>query len=173
MDYKYIEQLLERYWQCETSLEEENILRAFFSQKDVPAEMQQYRSLFVYEQHSKAEDMLDESFDERILAMIDEPKVVKAKHISLKHHLMPLGKAAAVVAIILTFGNAISVTLDNSNTAEQQAMAEFESNSDTIQLLTSSGGVYKIDSMLATPAKNEIDSMIQKMLMESSSQVIE
>jgi hypothetical protein len=52
-------------------------------------------------------------------------------------------------------------------------MAEFESNSDTIQLLTSSGGVYKIDSMLATPAKNEIDSMIQKMLMESSSQVIE
>lgn len=173
MDYKYIEQLLERYWQCETSLEEENILRTFFSQKDVPAEMLQYRSLFVYEQQSKAEDMLDESFDERILAMIDEPKVVKAKHISLKHHLMPLGKAAAVVAIILTFGNAISVTLDSSNTAEQQAMAEFESNSDTIQLLTSSGGVYKIDSMLATPAKNEIDSMIQKMLMESSSQVIE
>ena len=25
MDYKYIEQLLERYWQCETSLEEEGI----------------------------------------------------------------------------------------------------------------------------------------------------
>lgn len=173
MDYKYIEQLLERYWQCETSLEEENILRTFFSQKDVPAEMLQYRSLFVYEQQSKAEDMLDESFDERILAMIDEPKVVKAKHISLKHHLMPLGKAAAVVAIILTFGNAISVTLDSSNTAEQQAMAEFESNSDTIQLLTSSGGVYKIDSMLAAPAKNEIDSMIQKMLRESSSQGIE
>ena len=31
MDYKYIEQLLERYWQCETTLQEENILRAFFS----------------------------------------------------------------------------------------------------------------------------------------------
>ena len=30
MDYKYIEQLLERYWNCETSLEEEQILRAFF-----------------------------------------------------------------------------------------------------------------------------------------------
>ena len=38
MDYKYINQLLERYWNCETSLEEEGILRAFFSQKDVPAE---------------------------------------------------------------------------------------------------------------------------------------
>ena len=30
MDYKYIEQLLERYWNCETSLEEEQILRSFF-----------------------------------------------------------------------------------------------------------------------------------------------
>ena len=27
MDYKYIKQLLERYWNCETSLEEEDILR--------------------------------------------------------------------------------------------------------------------------------------------------
>ena len=32
MDYKYIEQLLERYWKCETTLEEEEILRMFFSQ---------------------------------------------------------------------------------------------------------------------------------------------
>ena len=29
MDYKYIEQLLERYWQGETTLQEENILRSF------------------------------------------------------------------------------------------------------------------------------------------------
>ena len=36
MDYKYIEQLLENYWNCETSTEEEQILRSFFSQKDVP-----------------------------------------------------------------------------------------------------------------------------------------
>ena len=31
MDYKYIKQLLERYWVCETSLEEEEILRTFLS----------------------------------------------------------------------------------------------------------------------------------------------
>ena len=35
MDCKYIEQLLERYWQCETSLEEEAQLRAFFNGSDV------------------------------------------------------------------------------------------------------------------------------------------
>ena len=53
MDYKYIEQLLERYWAAETSLEEEDILRAFFSQKEIPAELEQYRTLFVYEATEK------------------------------------------------------------------------------------------------------------------------
>lgn len=50
MDYKYIEQLLERYWQCETSLEEESELRAFFSKGEIPAHLLQYRDLFVYQQ---------------------------------------------------------------------------------------------------------------------------
>ena len=35
MDYKYIKQLLERYWNCETSLEESSP-PAFFSQEDIP-----------------------------------------------------------------------------------------------------------------------------------------
>ena len=38
MDYKYIEQLMERYWNAETSLEEESILRSFFSQLLQPGE---------------------------------------------------------------------------------------------------------------------------------------
>ena len=47
MDYKYIKQLLERYWKCETSLEEEEILRTFFSQKDIPVQT----SLTVYRRY--------------------------------------------------------------------------------------------------------------------------
>ena len=31
MDYKYIEQLLERYWECETTPQEERILKAFLA----------------------------------------------------------------------------------------------------------------------------------------------
>ena len=50
MDYKYIEQLLERYWQCETTLEEEGILRTFFGQKDIPAELRPYQALFAPQQ---------------------------------------------------------------------------------------------------------------------------
>ena len=64
MDYKYIEQLLERYWAAETSLEEESILRTFFSQKDIPAEMEHLRPLFIDE---AVGETLDDDFDVRQL----------------------------------------------------------------------------------------------------------
>ncbi|MBO4660966.1 MAG: pyruvate ferredoxin oxidoreductase [Prevotella sp.] len=111
MDYKYIEQLLERYWACETTLEEEEILRAFFCQTEVPAHLQRYRSLFVYEHEEKRMEVLGEDFDQKILSMVDEKPA--ARTISLQQRLRPLFRAAAVVAIILTLGNAMQVTFDD------------------------------------------------------------
>lgn len=103
MDYKYIEQLLERYWQCETSLEEESELRAFFSKGEIPAHLLQYRDLFVYQQVQR-ETGLGEDFDARILAQV-EPPVVKARRLTLVGRFMPLLKAAAVVAFMLSLGS--------------------------------------------------------------------
>ncbi|WP_373850395.1 hypothetical protein [Bacteroides heparinolyticus] len=103
MDSKYIEQLLKRYWQCETSLEEEAQLRAFFSGSDVPAHLLRYKELFVYEQLQQ-EVHLGEDFDARVLAEIEVP-VVKAKRLTLAARFIPLFKAAAVVAGILSLGN--------------------------------------------------------------------
>ena len=103
MDYKNIEQLLERYWQCETSLEEESQLRDFFSKGEVPAHLLRYKNLFVYQQVQQ-EEGLGEDFDVRILAEV-EPTVVKAKRLTLTGRFVPLFKAAAVIAIILSLGN--------------------------------------------------------------------
>lgn len=118
MDYKYIEQLLERYWNCETTLEEEHILRTFFSQKDVPVKLLPYKELFCYEQSAVSTETLGDDFDARILAQIDEPQPVKARTISLTQRMKPLFKAAAVVAILLTLGNAAQVpfTADDNAT---------------------------------------------------------
>ena len=71
MDYKYIEQLLENYWNCETSTEEEQILRSFFSQKDVPVHLLKYKELFAYAQASSKEE-LGEDFDSRVLDIIEK-----------------------------------------------------------------------------------------------------
>ncbi len=116
MDYKYIEQLLERYWAAETTLEEEGILRTFFSQKEIPAELEPYRALFVYETTEAETHHLGEDFDARMLAMIQEETTttVKAQVIPMRQRLMPLFKAAAVVAIILTIGGALQRPWDAS-----------------------------------------------------------
>ena len=103
MDCKYIEQLLERYWQCETSLEEEAQLRAFFNGSDVPEHMLRYKDLFVYQQLQQ-EVGLGADFDARVLAEVETP-VVKAKRLTLTARFIPLFKAAAVVAVVLSLGN--------------------------------------------------------------------
>lgn len=113
MDYKYIQQLLERYWKGETSLQEEEILRSFFSQKDIPADLIRYKALFAYEQQEKMEDVLGDDFDEKILSMIEEPTPVKARVITMRQRMMPLFKAAAIVAIFLTLGNAAQVPFND------------------------------------------------------------
>ena len=122
MDYKYIEQLMERYWNAETTLEEESILRSFFRQENIPAEMEPLRALFADEASSQ---QLDDDFDARMLEMIREeeaPKVVKAREISITRRMMPLFKAAAVIAIILTIGGALQAPWDNSwNTPQDYA----------------------------------------------------
>jgi len=130
MDYKYIEQLLERYWQCMTTLEEEDILRAFFSQKDIPASLLPYKELFTYEHNETHEDVLDDSFDEKVLEMIGEPTQVKARTISFTQRLKPLFKAAAMVAIILTLGNAVQVAFNQGEKEEAIEMAAYPKTSE-------------------------------------------
>lgn len=125
MDYKYIEQLLERYWKCGTSLEEEDILRAFFSQKDVPAALLPYKPLFAYQQEERKREFLGNDFDRRILAMTEGPAVVKARSITMRQRFAPLFKAAAIVAIILTLGNAMQVPFNEDPTLPETNMAEF------------------------------------------------
>lgn len=122
MDYKYINQLLERYWNGETSLEEEQILRSFFSQICVPEELAKYRPLFNYEQTETKTDRLGDDFDERIMSMIDEPQEikVKAQPIRISQRFAPLFKAAAMVAIVLTLTQAALFSFqshDAGNTA--------------------------------------------------------
>lgn len=115
MDYKYIEQLLERYWEGETSPEEENVLRAFFAQAELPEGMARWRHLFVYEARQAALT-LPEDFGlrlerlagvaDRTAAAQERPLVVRARRLPLMRRLRPLYGAVASVAVIMLVGMA-------------------------------------------------------------------
>ena len=78
MDSKDIEQQLEKYWNCETSLEEEQQLRAFFAREPVPEALKETASLFRYFEMQKQVGMHDPHFDKE-----------------LKKKLRPAGKVVA------------------------------------------------------------------------------
>jgi len=126
MDYKYIEQLLERYWEARTTTAEEQILRSFFSQSELPAHLASYRTLFDY-QSAQQEIGLGEDFDARLLSLVDaghekeeKPLLVKMRRPTWRQSLHPLFQAAAGVAIVvlisLAAGHSFSESADK-NTA--------------------------------------------------------
>lgn len=127
MDYRYIEQLLDRYFAAETSLEEESILQSFFSQKEIPSGMEKYRDLFVFRQEEQ-QTVLGEDFDNRILKMVEgQPQtIVKARQISLSQRLMPLFKAAAVVAVFLSLGQAAQFSLGEDRAEDEINYANYK-----------------------------------------------
>lgn len=153
MDYKYINQLLDRYWKGETSLEEEQILRSFFSQICVPEELAKYRPLFNYEQTETKTDRLGDDFDERIMSMIDEPQElkVKAQPIRISQSFAPLFKAAAMVAIVLTLTQAAQLSFQ-SNDASNTAMPEVYSTQPVPGVSVALNDSAHLDSVKKTDA---------------------
>ena len=117
MNYQYIEQLLERYFECQTTLHEEQILRSFFAQEDVPGHLMPYAELFKYEAEAKNET-LSKDFDMRMMEIIEKQSSRKARIVKMHPRLAPFFKAAAVVAITITIGNAAERAIGNAQPME-------------------------------------------------------
>ena len=107
MDYVYIEQLIDRYFEAATTIEEERILRAFFSQRDVPQHLRRYAPIFLME--------VKMTFADRI---------------------RPLWRAAAAVAIVVLVGTAAFEATDRSNNAPVGVALEHQHRADSAQLET-------------------------------------
>lgn len=152
MDYKYIEQLLERYWEGETTLQEEAILRTFFNQEDVPARLMKYKSLF---ECGLQEETLGDDFDARILEMVGE-EMPKAKTVTITSRLMPLFKAAAIVAIVLTLGNAAQAPWDRGWDDPKEAYAKFhQQEADSLNTLGTIQAENLVDSSKTVTPKEQ------------------
>ena len=123
MDYKYIEQLLDRYWECHTTAAEEASLRSFFSQADLPEHLAQYKPLFDFAKQEQQERLSDD-FDARFSDLLDaedtaqEARYTHAHRLRLRQRFTPLLKAAATVAILFTIGTAAERAIVGSQTEE-------------------------------------------------------
>jgi hypothetical protein len=90
MEQEKIKQLLEQYWQCKTSREDEQLLQEFFSGNTVPEELKKYKSLFAWKTKQQA---ITTNTRRRI---IPEKRMIT--------YFYPALKIAASVLIVMVFG---------------------------------------------------------------------
>ena len=105
MELAKIEELLAKYWECETSLEEEEELKKFFNGEEVPEKWLHIKPLFQYYTEEKATGVLGDSFDEQLLVQLHEEK---HKYLKPKGKVIPMfrniARVAAVALIVITAG---------------------------------------------------------------------
>lgn len=96
MDSKKIEELLQKYWDCETSLEEEQQLREYFKGNAIP-ELGKEAALFNYFEQQKNKSV-NEQFDKSVLGQLKKPagRVTNLVQTSLR---IAAGVAVLVAAI--------------------------------------------------------------------------
>jgi hypothetical protein len=99
MDSKRLEELLQRYWECETSLEEEQELREYFCKEPIPEQWKEASTLFHYFEKQR-EIMVRGNFEESVVSRIKAPK---GKMMSLVQISLRIAAGVAVVLAAIFF----------------------------------------------------------------------
>lgn len=100
MNNEKIHSLLEKYWNCETSVQEEKELQAFFSKGDVPEEFRQYIPLFSFIREEQSVTLSD-GFNERLENAIESEG--KERYVTIRI-FRPLLRIAVSVLLVIGMG---------------------------------------------------------------------
>lgn len=117
MDSNRIEELLQKYWNCETSLEEEEQLRAYF-QSDVPEHLEKTASLFRYFETQKNKSLHDAAFDTIVRDKLTVSKTGRLLYNSLR--------IAAGVAVLIVAGWFVRREIEDAKPVEPVAVDTYD-----------------------------------------------
>ena len=98
MDSKQIEALLEKYWNAETSLEEEQQLHEFFRAGNVPEHLKEAATLFHYFDEEKNKSIADPTFDKTVTKQLQQRH--GGKVIEMKNWFQMARIAAGILVIV-------------------------------------------------------------------------
>src|ERR1044071_3871795 len=98
MDSKEIGQLLEKYWNCETTLEEEQVLRSYFNGPNVPDQLKDAAELFRFFENERQRS-LNTEFDHDVMHSVKKTER-KTKIISMVRWVQVARIAAGVLVMV-------------------------------------------------------------------------
>ncbi|WKN40957.1 hypothetical protein [Tunicatimonas pelagia] len=96
MELTTIRELVEKYWNGETSLEEEAQLQRYFQEEEAPADLKKEAALFRYYQANTQSHTLNEQFDEQLTQRIEREQT-KQRWLTYQ----PLLRIAAAVVLVI------------------------------------------------------------------------
>jgi hypothetical protein len=140
MDSRKLEELLEKYWNCETSLEEELQLREYFRSADVPEQLKETAALFRYFEQNKKKALDDASFDNTVLEKIKTPARGKMATLMFNSMRIAAGIAVLVVSIWIVRNEVRkSSPLQAADTYDDPKLA-FEETKKALMMISKSFG---------------------------------
>lgn len=101
MDSKHAQELLQKYWNCETSLEEEHQLREYFRSEEIPEPLKDTASLFNYFEAQK-QKAVDTHFEESVITQLKHPEK-RGKMVQLMNNSMRIAAGVAVLLVAVYF----------------------------------------------------------------------
>ncbi len=163
-----IEKLLDRYWKCETSLEEEQELRSYFNEKSVPVELRETGLLFKYFQEQKKQGITAVGFDKRVKAKTIEQN--KDKVIKM---IFTSAKIAAGVVVLIAAGYLVREEVRKSYPEEvvdtySDPQLAFEETKKALMMISKTFGKAKEEAG-KIKVFNEAESLIQSGIVKEDS----
>ena len=138
MDYKRIEALLDKYWEAETTLEEEQELLQFFNDGEVPEHLQEAAQVFRYFANQKKPVIEDPAFDEKVVGIHETVEIPKRGKVIKWDFKRMLNVAAAIGGVVVA-----SIIIRNQTMIEQtpdtfeDPKLAFEETKKALELLSS------------------------------------
>ncbi len=97
MDSNRIDELLNKYWNCETSLEEEQHLHAYFKETNIPEQWKETGLLFRYFEQQKNKSLNDLALDNKLMTTLVKSK--QGKTAKLLYNSMRIAAGIAVLVM--------------------------------------------------------------------------
>lgn len=122
MELVNIENLLEAYFEGQTSIEDENVLKTFFAQEDVPVHLQEYKLMFDYFAQNKAE-------------VSDQPIQVNTKTQTWKKNWLSI---AAALVLLFTIYKVVPTTNNFTDKEIAEAQRAYVESQKAFKLISKS-----------------------------------
>jgi hypothetical protein len=140
MDSEKIDELMNKYWNCETSLEEEQQLQAYFRSSSVPEQLKETALLFRYFDGQKHKSLTDVSFDSNVIRKINAPKKGRVRSLLFNSMRIAAGIIVLIVAVWLVRLEVRETTQQEMEDTYDDPKMAFEETKKALMMISKSFG---------------------------------